>query len=219
MAQITLVRHGQANSGSQDELGYDKLSDLGHQQAAWLGEHLETTGQVFDSVYCGTLRRHIETAHGMNAQTHAPLIKDARLNELSYFDMAKLYEQQHGVPIPNDREGFTRHLPALFTAWQNDELENPPETFVQFETRVRNALSDIAARSDRALVVTSGGLIGMVMRQSMDLDIPGYARMCLAIMNSSTHRLIRMGDHLAVTQFNNVSHLEHTGRHHAQTYI
>ena len=38
MGTITLVRHGQANSAAQDEAGYDKLSDLGHQQALWLGE-------------------------------------------------------------------------------------------------------------------------------------------------------------------------------------
>ena len=41
MPHITLVRHGQANSDAKDEDGYDKLSDLGHQQARWLGEHFD----------------------------------------------------------------------------------------------------------------------------------------------------------------------------------
>ena len=39
MSQITLVRHGQANSGAQDEAGYDALSDLGARQSAWLGDY------------------------------------------------------------------------------------------------------------------------------------------------------------------------------------
>jgi len=38
MSHITLIRHGQANTGARDEQSYDRLSALGHQQAAWLGE-------------------------------------------------------------------------------------------------------------------------------------------------------------------------------------
>ena len=36
MSHVTLVRHGQANSSARDELGYDRLSELGWQQAEWL---------------------------------------------------------------------------------------------------------------------------------------------------------------------------------------
>ncbi|WP_085310759.1 histidine phosphatase family protein [Planktotalea arctica] len=219
MAQITLVRHGQANSASTDEQGYDKLSPLGHEQAAWLGDHMRATHQVFDSVYCGTLRRHVETAHGMKAQGFAPVIKDARLNELAYFDLSKAYEAMNGTAIPTTNEEFAKHMPRLLNAWKEDRLNGVPESFAFFEDRVNAALDDIAARSDRALVVTSGGLIGMVTRQVLGLDIEGYARMCLAIMNTSTHRITRIGSSLALTQFNNIAHLEETGRHHAQTHI
>lgn len=219
MAQITLVRHGQANSASTDEHGYDKLSPLGHEQAAWLGAHMRDTHQVFDSVYCGTLRRHIETAAGMNAEGFAPIVQDARLNELAYFDLSNAYEQMSGAPTPTTRDEFVEHMPRLLTAWKEDRLSNVPESFASFEDRVQSALEEIASRSDRALVVTSGGLIGMVTRQVLGLDIDGYARMCLSIMNTSTHRVVRIGSSLALTQFNNVAHLEETGRHHAQTHI
>lgn len=219
MAQITLVRHGQANSSSQDEHGYDKLSPLGHEQAEWLGAHMRKTHQSFDSVYCGTLRRHVETAHGMQAQHYAPIIKDARLNELAYFDLSKAYEAHTGAPPPTTREEFVEHMPMLLTAWQEGLLRDIPESYAAFEDRVSAALEEIAARSDRALVVTSGGLIGMVTKQVLGLDTAGYARICLAIMNTSVHRVVRIGSALALTQFNNVSHLEETGRHHAQTHI
>lgn len=219
MAQITLVRHGQANSGSQDEHGYDKLSELGHIQAQWLGTHLDETNQVFDSVYSGTLRRHIETAHGMNAQRYAPIIKDPRFNELAYFDIARRYHEQTGAPVPQDRDDFVVHLPELFSAWRDGKIKDAPESFAQFEDRVQAGIADVASRSDRALIVTSGGLIGMVMRQTMSLDMQAYAHMCLAIMNTSTHQIVRIGENLAVTRFNNVSHLEEPGRHHAQTHI
>lgn len=219
MAQITLVRHGQANSASQDEQGYDKLSPLGHEQAAWLGDHLRGTGAQFDSVWCGTLRRHVETAHGMQAQHYAPIVKDARLNELTYFDLSSAYEVFSGMPTPTTREEFVLHMPRLMRAWQEGKLDGVPESYAAFETRVMAALDDIAARSDRALVVTSGGVIGMVTRHVMGLDIEGYARTCLAIMNSSTHRVVRVGERLNMSQFNNIAHLEDVGRHHAQTYI
>jgi phosphohistidine phosphatase SixA len=40
MGELVLIRHGQANSAANDEDGYDRLSDLGHQQARWLGDWL-----------------------------------------------------------------------------------------------------------------------------------------------------------------------------------
>ncbi len=40
MSHITPIRHGQANTGARTEADYDRLSPLGHQQAAWLGDHL-----------------------------------------------------------------------------------------------------------------------------------------------------------------------------------
>ena len=39
-SEIILIRHGQANTGAQDEESYDKLSATGHQQSAWLGDYL-----------------------------------------------------------------------------------------------------------------------------------------------------------------------------------
>ena len=65
MAELILVRHGQANSHATDEASYDKLSDLGHTQARWLGEHMRATNPHFDHVITGTLRRQKETAVGM----------------------------------------------------------------------------------------------------------------------------------------------------------
>ena len=219
MAQITLVRHGQANSASTDEHGYDKLSPLGHEQAVWLGAHMRETHQAFDSVYCGTLRRHVETAAGMQAELYAPVTQDARLNEMAYFDLSIAYESMSGTTTPTTRDAFVEHMPRLLTAWKEGRLNGATESFAAFEDRVSAALEEIAARSDRALIVTSGGLISMVTRQVLGLDIEGYARMCLAIMNTSTHRVMRVGSSLALTQFNNIAHLEETGRHHAQTHI
>jgi broad specificity phosphatase PhoE len=219
MSFVTLVRHGQANSGARDEEGYDKLSELGHQQARWLGGYFRDAGERFARVYTGTLRRHVETAAGIEADCALPPVQDARLNEMAYFDLATRIEEQHGLPIPKDREGFIEHLPKVFRLWQAGEIDNPPETFEHFEARVREALEEIVAGDGRALVVTSGGLIGMAMRIIMRLDVEAMAHACLAIENSSLHRVQPLSNGLALTQFNALPHLDTPERAFARTHL
>ncbi|MCE8507234.1 histidine phosphatase family protein [Ruegeria pomeroyi] len=216
MSHITLIRHGQANTAARDEASYDRLSELGHQQARWLGAHLADTRAHHPRVYCGTLTRHLETAASMGL---ADVVQDPRLNEIEYFTLAQLFEAQHGVTIPEDREGFVEHLPMTFTAWAEGRIQDAPESFEQFETRVQAALSEIAQGAGPAIVVTSGGLISMVMRQAMGLDIPAMARVALAIMNTSMHRLYPIGTHLSPVLFNAVPHLEAPERQFAQTHL
>ena len=135
MSHVTYVRHGQANSQARDELGYDRLSPLGRQQAEWLGAYLRDTGDVFARIYCGSLVRHRETAAAMQAPCEAELIEDPRLDELAYFTLAQLMAEQHGIPLPDSRESFVHHLPALYTLWREGRIEGAPESFAAFEAR------------------------------------------------------------------------------------
>ncbi|MDW4500100.1 histidine phosphatase family protein [Sulfitobacter sp. D35] len=217
MSHITLVRHGQANSTARDEAGYDQLSPLGRQQSAWLGGHLDAHRQLHTRLYTGTLRRHVETADAM--ATDLDPVRDSRLNELEYFTLARAMQDEHGLAIPSDREGFVTHLPQVFAAWHENRIAAAPETFAAFETRIRDVLDDIAAGDGPALVVTSGGLIAFAMRQILRLDIPATAAMALAIFNTSLHRLFPIGGTLAPVLFNAIPHLEPPDRHHAQTHL
>jgi phosphohistidine phosphatase SixA len=76
MGELVLIRHGQANSAANDEDGYDRLSDLGHQQARWLGDWLRAHEAPFDRVLMGSLRRHRETAEAW--ATWAPSARSTR---------------------------------------------------------------------------------------------------------------------------------------------
>lgn len=217
MSHITLIRHGQANTGARDEASYDKLSPLGHQQAAWLGAHLRASGDHHSRVFTGTLVRHVETAASMGHSDD--VVRDPRLNELAYFTLAELLRDQQGVEIPTEREAFVYHLPRVFAAWERGEIDNPPESFQDFERRVSDALHEIAAGSGPALVVTSGGLIAMAMRRFLALEVTAMARLALAIMNTSMHRLFPIGDELSLVLFNAVPHLDPPDRHYAQTHL
>lgn len=217
MSHITLIRHGQANSSAKDEASYDQLSPLGHKQSAWLGQHLRDTHQTHTRLYTGTLRRHVETADGMD--TGLTPTRDDRLNELEYFTLASALEAEHGIAIPTEQAHFTAHLPQVFAAWQKGILEGAPETFQSFETRVQDALTEIAAGKGPALVVTSGGLISMTMRQHLGLTIEAMANVALAIMNTSIHRLYPIGGTWSPVMFNAIPHLETPDRHHAQTHV
>lgn len=219
MSFITLVRHGQANSSARDEGSYDRLSDLGWQQARWLGGYFDQTGEKFARVYSGTLRRHVETVEGISPASLAEPVQDPRLNELAYFDMAQLMEAQHGIAIPGDREEFILHLPQLLTMWRDGTLEGAPESWASFENRVTDALTEIAGGEGRALVVTSGGLIGMAMRVIMALELKAMAHLCLAIENSSLHRIQPLATGLAMTQFNALPHLDSPERQHARSHL
>jgi broad specificity phosphatase PhoE len=217
MSHITLIRHGQANSTAKDEASYDKLSDLGHEQAAWLGAHLRDTSTHHTRLYTGTLRRHIETADGM--ETGLDPTRDARLNELEYFTLATLLEQQHDVPFPTEQSAFSEHLPLVFTFWKDGKLEDTPESYANFEARIQSVLHEISQGQGPALVVTSGGLISMVMAQAMGLGIPAMSRIALAIMHTSMHRLHPIGGHWSPVLFNAVPHLDTPDRRTAQTHI
>lgn len=217
MSHITLVRHGQANSQAKDEESYDKLSDLGHKQAAWLGEWLSESETFHNRLYTGTLRRHIETADQM--KTGLTPTRDSRLNEMEYFTLSTLFEEQHGFVAPDDQAGFAKHLPLLFEYWRDDKIEGVPESYADFENRLRDVVSDIAAGDGPALVVTSGGVIGMIMAQAMGLDLATHARVTLAVFQTSMHRLHPIGGHWAPVMFNAMPHMETAERRLLQTHF
>ncbi len=219
MSQIVLVRHGQANTGARDEIEYDRLSPLGHQQSGWLGDHLRQKGDVFARIWTGTLRRHIETADGIAAETTGEIARDERLNELEYFTLSQLLADQHGIILPDNREDFVRHMPCLFGHWRDGKLEGAPESFAHFENRVSDALNEISAMPGRSLVVTSGGLIGMAMRLTLGLEMAAFCNVCLSIQNTSVSSWLPLEGQLALTQFNALPHLDTPDRLFAQTHI
>lgn len=216
MTEIILVRHGQANTHATDEADYDRLSELGRAQATWLGAHLRGTDPHFDRVVTGTLSRQIETARAMGYEVTA---QDPRLNELTYFALAQAVQTQFGLAAPRDASEFARHLPEVIEHWAEDRLNGVPETFQSFSTRVSVLLDEISGAHGRVLLVTSGGVIGMVLRHVLRLDNAGMAKVMLQVLNSSLHRVHFVHGQLMLGSFNATPHLDPPDRAHARTFV
>lgn len=68
MSRLILIRHAQASFSpdpSRAFVDYDRLSELGHQQAEALGEELVAAGIAFDRAYTGPAARQRQTAEGV----------------------------------------------------------------------------------------------------------------------------------------------------------
>ncbi len=216
MTEIILVRHGQANSHATDEASYDRLSDLGREQARWLGAHLQNTNPHFDHVITGTLSRQADTAREMGYEITR---QDDRLNELSYFALASAIEKQHGLIAPQSPDDYAAHLPKSMAIWAEGNVADVPESFDQFTNRISDTVNEFCGVPGRILIVTSGGVIGMIMRQTLGLETAGLSKMMLTIYNSSFHRLLYVHDQLLVSAFNATPHLDTPDRAHARTYV
>lgn len=216
MTHITLVRHGQANTHARTAEDYDRLSPLGAQQAAWLGAYLRDTQAHYDHVWSGDMARHLSTAQGVG---HSSPEIDARLNEFNYFTLATVAEAEHGLKAPEGPEEFTRHIPQLMDLWREDRISDAPERFADFETRARDVMEDILSRGGRALVVTSGGFISMVLRHVLDLGISPMTHVMFQIRNSSVTEIEFVHGHKMLSAFNAIPHLAAPDRAHARTFI
>lgn len=214
MGEITFVRHGQANSAATNEQDYDRLTTLGHTQAKWLGEWMTAHDGPFDAVYAGTLRRQRETAAGLG---YADPIIDARLNEITYYDLADEMKQLH-PEIPRDGpEDFATHFPATLQAWKEGRIKGN-ETFDAFCDRVEQVLDLAAQPGKRILCVTSGGIIARAVSHLLGLDIPRMAHIALPILNTSVHRIHVTPHGPILATFNSAPHLDHAERMTARTH-
>ena len=225
MSELFLVRHAQASYGTDD---YDRLSELGHRQARWLGEHFRLRGLSFDRVVCGDMFRHRQTVEGIFEGMDRELPEaatDPSWNEFDFETIIRSYVEQHpdqqpppGAPV----KSFTQVLRDALQAWSEDRLAAVlPERWADFEARVRRGLDSMASEPGdrrRVLVVSSGGAISMALRQVLEAPASAMVHMNLQLHNSSISRLYFNARSMHFAGFNPVPHLEHPERADSITY-
>lgn len=233
MNEIYFVRHGQASLGAKN---YDKLSELGWQQARWLGEHYREQGLSFDQVIVGDMRRHKETAQGISEGMQIDLEPsvDPRLNEFKFFPVLSLYQKIYrpeAPPLKAAREFFAM-LRIVMESWiagdmddalkqQDQEQGTVTESWTQFNQRVVEALSEARAGEARGktLIVSSGGPKSIAMNHVLGLSDDATIELMMQIRNTASTQFLSAEERISLKAFNVLSHMERPDRHHAITMV
>ncbi|MGH6962340.1 MAG: histidine phosphatase family protein [Dongiaceae bacterium] len=233
MAQVFLVRHGQASFGAAD---YDQLSALGEEQSRLLGAWFSGCGLKFDRVVVGGLKRHRQTAVAcLGAMADVPpaetWIEDAQLEEYDHIEMLHRHR-----PDLAEREAMARYLTAsgnpphafqqLFeeamARWMAGEHDHEyRESWSRFRGRcvgaLRRVLDDVG-RSKRAVIFTSGGPISAITQELFGLTDARAAQLNWSIVNTAVSKLLHNGERVTLSYLNAYPHLEQSGRRDTITY-
>jgi broad specificity phosphatase PhoE len=228
MADIYLIRHGQASFGKTN---YDQLSALGIKQAQCLGEHCQ--GWMQPAVlFEGSLQRHVQTRSAFNngynlaakqatkTELRAGVVEHAGLNE---FD----HENILGVAFPeyqdknllatylgtqeNPRKAFHLLYQASIERWLKSE--NPTEyaeSWPVFKQRVLDAFSlvrDVAHAQGSVAVFTSGGPIGVILQHILQVSDEVTFALNEQLVNSCISHVLSSKSRLSAGYFNNYQHL------------
>ena len=215
--ELWLVRHGQAAFATDD---YDRLTDLGRQQAVWLGEHLRDLGIGFDRIAAGTLRRQQETARAVAGVLGGEVETVPGLEE---YDSDRLLEA-HGYTAgqtgghPDQRREHFQRLRAALMDWAAGHIEGA-ETWGAFDARVRAAIARLTeGDSGRVLAASSGGAIAMAVCQVLGIGPDKMVEFNLQARNTGITRLVFTKRTVYFNMFNAIPHLERPERAHAETY-
>jgi len=219
---LLMVRHGQASAGSAD---YDVLSARGREQSLRLGKWLAASGHRFERVVLGGMRRHRETfealAEGYGGALPEPHV-DAGFAEFDHHAVFAGFSHaapKHPAVAAVAREGLAAMAPlihAALEAWAGDAVGDVPESWSAFGARVCAAGDRLAHAADRALVVTSGGVIARLAQSALGASDRAAVDLNLSLRNSGLCEFRprpRLGDagpawsDLGLASWNAVPHL------------
>nr|WP_255670773.1 histidine phosphatase family protein [Cognatishimia sp. F0-27] len=204
-----MIRHGQARFGTED---YDRLSDLGFEQARALGRALKRRGMAAPTTFArGTLRRQRETLEALCDGFEVAPETVQVLPGLDEFDFGALLAARFASePAPeglnSDRKLHFRVLRDTVLGWQRDEIAQPPEPFSGFAARVRAAAETLRGARD-AIAVSSAGPIALMVAQALDAPDSQMIRLQLQMRNTAVTRLRAGRAALFLDGFNETPHI------------
>ena len=207
MPLVLLVRHGQASFGGDD---YDRLSDLGRQQAEMTGRWLRDRGLRRPVAVHGTLRRQRDTALlALSAAGHEVVPRvDPRWNEYDHIGLVRRYAStQDGEEQRSSRE-FQVVLDAALTAWVEHGDQGG---WSAFTTGVAAATEELVADLEPgqdAVVFTSAGVIAAACAGLLGTGAAGVVALNRVAVNGAVTKLAAGRTGLALLSFNEHSHLD-----------
>jgi broad specificity phosphatase PhoE len=215
MAELYLIRHGQASFGTAN---YDRLSPLGHRQAEVLGECFRECGIHFDAAYSGELARQTKTAEivldGQPGNVRYEI--DARFNEIDTGKILELLVPKLSETSPElaalakkgerSSKDFQKALKIVFQHWVTTDSAHPDmQSWAAYSGDAHRALADVIQRegSGRTVAVfTSGGTIATLVAHVLGLSSAQVYQFYEPIFNCSVTRLLYSGKKVSLSCFN-----------------
>lgn len=207
MAQLVLIRHGQASFGAAD---YDVLSEAGERQARIVGEALRAVRPV--AIVHGSLRRQRDTAliAAEAADWDAAVETDARWNELD--DLSQFASAMGSPPPSDDRAAFQRWYEQAVLRWaggdhDSDYSESYAGLLDRVDAALRRAAHLAAERGGDVVVVSSGGPLSAVATTLLGAGVETYLRLLPIFVNTGVTRVIAGSRGRTLVTLNEHTHL------------
>lgn len=234
MGQILLVRHGQAQFGSDD---YDRLTELGRSQARLLGGWLAKRHRKFDAVVTGSMKRHRQTAeaclmelpHGLRPKGDWRI--DHAFDEYDADEVVLRHRPEfadsetlraHIRAAADPRRTFQGIFAAAMQRWMcGDHDCDYREPWNAFQGRCVTGLKrivDEAGPSARVVVFTSGGPIAAICQNLLGLNAQRTLEVNSVLVNCATTGLLYQPHLVSLSFLNNFAHLEDEGNPQMVTY-
>lgn len=212
MAELFMVRHGQASFGTEN---YDCLSPLGERQGEWLGEHFARRGIAFDRVLVGSMQRQRQTAaailRGLGATTSCD-----RIDGLDEYDFQSLYRAASTEHIElrslatGSRADYYKGLKRVLQLWSEDRIGGPEsETWARFQQRVAGVREQIQGLGGRrVLAVSSGGVMAAMAQQVLQAPPVTAIELNMQIRNTGICHYYFNAQAMRLACFNSLPHLD-----------
>jgi broad specificity phosphatase PhoE len=225
MGTIYLIRHGQASFDADD---YDQLSALGEQQSRLLGDWLRVTAQPPSQIALGGAKRHQQTAHQCLKQyrtkpedfTESSWIIDRGFDEFDHQEVLLKFANDFAdfaslrlslSAQVNPRRAFQELFTAAVTRWVSGEFDDYTESWAQFQTRCRLALTKLIAAQESKQTIwvfTSGGTISALVQSVLGIPDHRLFELNANLINSGVTQLFFRHGAISLSYLNSAAHLE-----------
>ena len=215
MAEIYLIRHGQASFGTAN---YDRLSPLGHRQAEVLGDCFRDCGIQFDATYSGELERQTKTAQIVleRQRDKVGCEVDVRFNELETDAILKQLVPQLTQANPElatlvkkgerSSKDFQKALEIVFLHWVTTDENHPGlQSWAEYSSNAQRALAEVISREGSGKTVavfTSGGTIATLVAHVLGVSDALVYKFYEPVVNCSITRLLYSGSKVSLSCFN-----------------
>jgi broad specificity phosphatase PhoE len=205
LSSLLLLRHGQASFGAAE---YDRLSDLGTQQARLAGVHLRERGLRIDHLLTGPRQRHHTSAAALTEGLGQALDATTEPALDEFADGRQVLQLVAGA---SGEAGRLALYAQVIEGWSRGEVAIPGAPGADaFCAGVAGWLDRVAQRSERGqqwLAVTSAGVIAAAVCAVLQQPPSALAHWIMMLRNASLTEIVFSGPRRSLLSFNGVAHL------------